>query len=209
MTPAQDAPAKVAELLARGEPVPDAAFDELYPTAVRQASSVCWTPVEVVRETLRLLRPTASTRLLDIGSGPGKFCAIAALIAPGQYLGIERSPELHEVAVETRRKLGAERAAFLLGDALDLDWSHYDVLYFYNPFQEFLARSLVAAMGLSVAPVDDWARCARAAHMRLHQLAPGTRVVLFNGYGMDLPVGYEQLAGGRGGALTLWQKAPG
>ncbi len=209
MVPARDAAAKVAEVLTRGEPVSDAAFDELFPSAVRQASVVCWTPVEVVREVVRLIRPTESTRLLDIGSGPGKFCSIAALLAPGSYTGIERSPELHQVAVETRRRLGAERATLLLGDALDLDWGNYDVLYFFNPFQEFLARSLVDAMGLSVAPVEDWARCARATHMRLHQLAPGTRVVLLNGYGMDLPVGYEQIAVGRGTALAVWQKAAG
>ena len=145
--PPAPAPNAIAAELRRGAAVSDAAFDQVYPGDVRDISGSCWTPLAVVEQVVGLIAPTAETRVLDVGSGVGKFCIGASLLGPGSYTGVERRADRHEIAVRAQQQLGAERAVLVQGDALDLDWSVYDVLYFYNPFLELVSR-------LAGSPVD-------------------------------------------------------
>src|SRR5207253_2009759 len=86
----------------------------------------------------RLLRPRPGERVLDVGSGSGKFCVVGSLATPGVFVGVEhREPLVHE-ARRLARLFGARRGRFLHGDALALDWASYRCLYFYNPFAQTL-----------------------------------------------------------------------
>jgi hypothetical protein len=73
--------------------------------------------------------------VLDVGSGPGKFCLVAAASAPRLSLvGVERRPHLVAIA-----RLLAEKAvqvAFRVGDAPRVTWSECDAFYVFNSFAE-------------------------------------------------------------------------
>ena len=42
-----------------------------------------WTPVHVARRAAQFLVTGPETRVLDVGSGPGKFCLVGALATQG------------------------------------------------------------------------------------------------------------------------------
>jgi len=68
----------------------DAAFDWLYPEHLQLISIKHWTPLSVARTAAGYLNVPGS-RILDIGSGIGKFCLTGAHLYPAcQYCGVEQ-----------------------------------------------------------------------------------------------------------------------
>ena len=55
----------------------DAQLDALLPRVMRRVSSVYWTPVRVARRAAQIFDDLGVSRVLDVGSGPGKFCIVA------------------------------------------------------------------------------------------------------------------------------------
>src|SRR4051794_18508227 len=121
-----------------GEVVADRAWDQLYPAWVRELSHYHWTPVSVARRAAEWLATDAKTRILDVGSGAGKFCAGGALTSPAVFTGVEQRPHLVEIARQVARTSCIKRCTFVQGNARDLDWNEFDAFYLYNPFAEHL-----------------------------------------------------------------------
>lgn len=185
--------------------IDDAAFDGLYPEAVRRLSLVHWTPVPAALRAAAMLAPIAGMRVLDIGAGAGKLCCLGALAYPGTWHGIERDAGLVAAARDIARCLDVDGCTrFVAGDALAADWAGYDSLYLYNPFesQRFGGGFARAAAGIGV---DEQIAHTQA---RLAALAPGTRVVTFHGFGGDMPpeLALAALEEVEGGELALWIK---
>lgn len=199
----------VSGILRSGRLVPDETFDEIYPDVVRQASPVHWTPLRVCARIVELVRLRPEDRLLDIGAGAGKFCIVAAALTAAHVRGIERQPQLAEVAREAARRLGVdieiEEREF---DPLDTDG--VDVAYLFNPFTETIALPgprVTAADRFAKRTAEDIA----AAELFLEKARPGLRVVTFCGFGGAMPDDYERLAREvwDGGALEVWVKREG
>jgi len=202
---ATGAAARLCAALRDRAAVDDAAFDQLYPDAVRRLSIVHWTPVAVALRAAALLAPITGMRVLDVGAGAGKLCCLGAVVHAGTWHGIERDPALVAVAIETARCLGVERCtSFAAGDALDADWRGFDSVYLYNPFesQRFGGGFARAAEGAG------FAEQVAATEARLAGLAPGARVVTFHGFGGAMPPEFALAAieGVDGGELALWIK---
>lgn len=127
----------VRRKLRGGEIVSDETFDEVFPEAIRHVSHVHWTPVEVAFRAARLLAPTSSARLLDVGAGAGKFCLVAAATTGADVRGVERSPYLASVAREAARRMGVA-IDVRDGSFESEDPSTFDGIYLFNPFTESL-----------------------------------------------------------------------
>ena len=97
--------------------VRDSDWDLAYPWKYAELSSVHWTPISVARRAATLLSQRPKTRILDVGSGVGKFCTVAALTTPGTFCGIERWGEMVDIARATanRAQLSTERGSFTRG----------------------------------------------------------------------------------------------
>jgi hypothetical protein len=67
----------------------DRDFDLLYPPPIPSLSELHWTPIDVARRAARFLAPRPGTAVLDIGSGAGKFCLVAAVSTDGIFTGVE------------------------------------------------------------------------------------------------------------------------
>ncbi|MBI5596059.1 MAG: class I SAM-dependent methyltransferase [Elusimicrobia bacterium] len=198
--------ALVADLRA-GRDVADFRFDLLVPPGLRRLSVTHWTPVQVALRAAELLAPCAKTKVLDIGSGCGKFCLIAALSSGGRFTGVEQRPHLAATAKRVAGELGAARASFVSGDMADLDWTLFDAFYLFNPFYENLMRSIridetVPSTG------ENFARCVSTVQAKLGGARVGTRVAMYHGFGGDMPPGYEQVTREALGTafLELWVK---
>ena len=82
----------------------DEQFDDLYPVSVKSLTSEHWSPLKVARKVADFLAVDNSVRILDIGSGVGKFCLAAAYFKPKAFFyGVEQRKGLVSYA-ETARK---------------------------------------------------------------------------------------------------------
>lgn len=181
----------------------DADFDRQYPQPVRELSDIHWTPARVARRAVELLELDAASRVLDVGSGAGKFCLVGASHSEATFVGVERRRPLVEVAESVGRFLRLANATFLHGDAFGLDWSEYDALYFYNPFGEH-------ALGEDER-MDDFDRAVLLTQERLAHMPAGARVALYHGFGGGMPASWvpavREWCGT--GILEVWKKEAG
>jgi len=106
-----------------GASTTDRAFDELVPPDLRHLSQAHWTPVDVAIRATSLLAPTRHTRVLDIGSGVGKLCAIGALSSNATWCGVERHEDLVHAARRLTRGLGIANRLWIQRPHLRGAWS--------------------------------------------------------------------------------------
>lgn len=195
-------PGEIRAALARREPVPDAAFDALYPEELHARSQLQWTAVAIGLRAAELL--DGGGDVLDVGSGVGKTCLVAQLSTGVRWWGVERDAPLVEAAHGAAYRLGVrDQVRFVCAEAWDIDWQQFAAFYFFNPFPlpPEAPGNAFAHYGRFVA------ECVKA-EARLATLRAGTRILTYHGFGGDMPDGYrlehEEAAGTD--ALRLWVK---
>jgi SAM-dependent methyltransferase len=187
----------------------DFSFDRLYPAPIRAKSARFWTPVAVASRAAQLFASQNVRRVLDVGSGVGKFCLVAACACPDiDFIGIEQRPHLVDAAHLVKARLDARNARFLVGDIAEAPWLEFDGLYLYNPFEENVSRDgtqLDHTVELSEQRlVVDLGHVLAA----LVVAAVGTCMVTYNGFGGLIPTTYDLVHAERAGIdwLRLWVK---
>jgi predicted RNA methylase len=198
----------VIESIRTGALCEDAIFDRIYPEEIRRLSSVHWTPVRVARRAAELLTGGRSrSRVLDVGSGVGKFCTVAALSTAGRFTGIEQRPHLVELARAICGRYGVPRTEFRHANLVDVDWTEFNGVYLFNPFQENIPNSYVLDSSVELNPAL-YRRYVDTTLERLARMERGTRIVTYWGFGGRLPETYARVAReycGRGW-LECWVK---
>ncbi|MFO7303553.1 MAG: hypothetical protein DIU54_014160 [Acidobacteriota bacterium] len=200
---------RLARSLRTRRPVADEAFDCFMPPALQAVSSIYWTPLAVARLAARWLNEAGVRTLVDVGSGAGKFCVVAALLTRYSISGVERRGQL----VAAARDLAAlfdvdDRVTFIEGGVGTAEALAPDAYYFFNPFGEYVFRAV--EFDDDGIPTDEDVQRDLDATVGLLARAPaGTFVVTYNGFGGSFPPGYEQLVMARRlpGTLRLWKKA--
>lgn len=184
----------------------DAAFDANYPPAVRRHAFTHFTPLDVARTAAHFVAHRPSTRVLDVGSGAGKFCCVGALTTPGHFTGVERRPTLHAAARSLAKRLGIERVDFRLADVVTVDFAAYDAFFLFNPFFENL--------GLD-EPIDEafvlvkpqYERYCAFVRDQLSARPPGTRLCTYYSFSDDVPRDtYRQLPDTGVDKLLFWER---
>ncbi len=199
--------ARLRRSLEEGELVANRDFDALYPPRVRALSSIFWTPVRVALRAAELLAPAPGAHVLDVGSGVGKFCIVAAASTRAVVTGIEHREHLVRVARAAAARLQVD-ARFVHGDIEAVQWHRFDAFYFYNPFYEnvdCMGARIDAAVELSQRRFLVDVQIALEA---LTHAPDGTRVVTYHGLGADLPASYRLASSECAGtdSLKLWIK---
>jgi hypothetical protein len=199
---------KAIDEIRGGRDIPDVLFDLMYPPWARRLSEQHWTPIRVARRAVELLEVDASVRVLDVGSGVGKFCMVGALTTLGQFTGVERRPHLVALAEQLTTRYGISRTSYLTAEMGQVDWNAFDAYYLYNPFGEVFVDA-----SLRIDPSRRMSfECARRDIRRAKRMlagAPiGARVVTYCGLGDTMPSCYERLVweAVAFGDLSLWLK---
>jgi SAM-dependent methyltransferase len=170
----------------------DAELDALLPVVARRASPVYWTPVVVARRAAQLLERLGVRRVLDMGSGAGKFCVVAGARAPGiEFTGVEHRPQLVAIAQSLAADVGVANVTFSVGDATRVPWADFDALYVFNSF----AENVFAAD----AQFDRTVELSRARHIaevkrvarRLESAKVGSALLTYHGLTGPIPSSYE------------------
>lgn len=189
--------------------VPDRVFDELLSPMARSRSRPFWTPIGVAQRAAKRLAERGARRVLDVGSGPGKFCIVAACARPEvQFRGIEHRAELVEGATALGRRLRLDNLEFSCGDALAADWHGFDGLYFFNPFAEnSFAPEDVFDATVELSAVRLASELLRSTRL-LSSVRVGTVVVTYHGLSGPIPSSFELDFEERAGStfLRTWVK---
>lgn len=188
-------------------PVADAHFDSLLPARPRIRSASFWSAVEVAQTASRWLTTAGATRVLDVGSGVGKFCTIAALSTARRVWGLELRAELVAVSRQLAHRLRAE--VEILEEPMEsLDVSRFDGFYFFNPFAEHLMEPVERYDDQFPASPDGFLRDVSTVERWLRAAPLGTAMVTYNGLGGRIPLSWKveksRLVGGD--YLRLWVK---
>jgi cyclopropane fatty-acyl-phospholipid synthase-like methyltransferase len=185
----------------------DAAFDSLYSLRAQQLSSIHWTPIEIAKKAAaHLTGGEAGKNILDIGSGVGKFCIVAAHIFPDHtFHGVEQRKALIDEAIIAQNATRITNVQFIHANFNELDMDNYDHIYFYNSFSENLFH---------YKPIDNLIDCSEEIYNEyltrfyemLEDKPSGTRVATFHCSNEYIPPSYKRIQHVTGEALKLWIK---
>ena len=204
--PAPDFGALGARLREYG--VTDAEFDRVFPASARDVSSEYWTPVAVAQRAASLLVQEGCRRVLDVGSGVGKFCIVGAAFTGATFVGVEHRGHFVATAREAARRIGVSSAEFIHGTFDVVNVAEFDALYFYNPFEENLWPPYVQLDQTVHLSEGRFSADLELAQLMLAQAPIGTRVMTYHGLGDGIPAGYAlaRKEPHRSGYLKLWVK---
>lgn len=184
----------------------DASFHKLYPLSLHSFSKNHWTPLNVARKAANFLAAEKGSRILDIGSGIGKFCLAAAYFRPHAfYTGIEQRASLVDYSETARLKLRLENVSFLYGNFTELDFRQYDHFYFYNSFYENIAIAERIDENIPYS-VERYNQYRYYLYKQLEKMPSGTRVATFYGMDNQMPPGYHVGGSDLDDLLKYWVK---
>lgn len=181
-------------------------FNSLFPTAIQLAAKKHWTPLEVAKKAAEFLAINPKETVLDIGSGAGKFCLIAAHFYPEvQFVGAEQREDLVILSNELKDQLGLKNVEFIHENITNLDFKKYSHFYFYNAFYENIegTQKIDYKVPYSEKLYDYYNLC---LYKQLKKKPAGTRIATFHSLGNEIPDGYEVLQTNFADYLHYWIK---
>lgn len=183
----------------------DASFDYLYPNHIKELSQMHWTPVDIAKKAAFFLA-IPNARVLDIGSGVGKFCITAGAHFPQtQFIGIEQREELCSYAKIAKDEINVDNVSFIHGNLTDLDYDDYDHFYFYNSFYENIEPRSRIDYAVRTS-VELYERYSRFVYAMLDAKKSGTRLVTYYGRETQIPASYNLVDQAYNKMLKMWIK---
>ncbi|WP_215223865.1 class I SAM-dependent methyltransferase [Echinicola shivajiensis] len=184
----------------------DRDFDLLFPPKIRQLSSRHWTPLPIVKQTLEFLCQDENTKILDIGSGSGKFCLIGAMQSKCTFYGVEKRAPLVKISRKIANELGLDRRVIFLHSSVEeLDLKQFDAFYFFNSFHENL-DTIDAIDKDAVVNEEIYQSYTLYLKSQLDAMPMGTRVATYCSDSEAIPNSYLQRASLAKGKLVFWEK---
>ncbi|MHB1078908.1 MAG: class I SAM-dependent methyltransferase [Prosthecobacter sp.] len=183
----------------------DHEFDQHYPDHIREQSACHWTPTDVCQMAAQMLVEKPGTRVLDIGCGPGKFCAIGATTTLGHFTGVEQRSRLVKAARDLLERLRITRAEIVHGNITTISFAAFDAFYLFNPFEENILPMLRIDHDVEMESrlYDDYTL---HVQQQLEQKPLGTRIVTYYGSCAEVPECYTCVKTAYDGTLKLWLK---
>ncbi len=196
----------VADFLRLGMPVKDTEFDSIYPASLRKMSKRHFTEVDVAIKASQLLVTKPKQRVLDIGSGVGKFCFVASSSSEALYTGVDYRKHFVELCKDITVKYGFRNVNFIHADIMHIDFSKYDSFYFFNSFQEHTDRTAKLDDTIEVN-LEKFHTYTEYLKNEFDKLPDGTRIVTYHVYPNQIPSSYRLVSMHFDGLLTCWEKS--
>jgi SAM-dependent methyltransferase len=184
----------------------DAHFCQLYPLTVQRFDSLHWSPLQVISRAVKFLVNKPNAKVLDIGSGSGKFCLVGAYCKPSAFFnGVEQREDLVECAQTVRKKLGRLNIDFVHKNFTQIDFTEYDSFYFYNSFFENIEGTdkIDDSIAYSVELYDYYNLRLKT---KLDEIPAGTRIVTYKTLDQEIPDSYRLVTTEMENQLKFWIK---
>lgn len=183
----------------------DDAFDRLYPGHIVAKSARHWTPLSVACKAAEFLAE-AGARVLDIGSGVGKFCLAGARYFPeATFYGVEQRHELIMYAEDAKDYLHLPNAHFIYANMTQINFKEFDHFYFYNSFYENVDSEgcIDNTIDTSYSLYNYYTQYLLVA---LEQKPAGTRLVTYHSIEEEIPSSYCLADVSFDSLLKMWIK---
>jgi SAM-dependent methyltransferase len=185
----------------------DEEFNRLYPVAIQKLAQRHWTPLEVARKAANYLAANNKVRILDIGSGVGKFCLTAAHYKnKAFYYGVEQRKSLIEHAENARDSLQVSNVSFIHGNFTQLNFANFDHFYFYNAFYENLTYTDKIDDSIDYSG-ELYNYYNHYFYRQLEGKPPGTKLATYHSLEDEIPPGYYEVGSDFNNLLKYWIKA--
>jgi SAM-dependent methyltransferase len=195
----------IFELLRLSIDITDRDFDAIYPENIRRIASRHWSPVAVSKSASEFLVRRPGTRVLDIGSGAGKFCMVGAATTRGHFTGVEQRPGLVKLATNLCSRYDLPNAKFIHANMTSIDFRNYDAFYFFNSFYENINvhHRIDDSVALDVQTYE-----AHSMNMvqQLSRLPLGVRLATYSSPQSAIPGSFQLVDSLFYGSLDLWEK---
>ncbi|MDE3185332.1 MAG: methyltransferase domain-containing protein [Bacteroidota bacterium] len=186
--------------------VSDLIFNSLYPKPIQEVAEKHWTPINVAKKAAAFLATSENVKVLDIGSGSGKFCLIAAHEHPlTTFYGVEQRQHLVDLSTDLAKQLELENVTFTCDNICNIDFEKYDHFYFYNSFYENVpgTQKIDSTIKYSEELYNFYNRY---LYRQLKKKPEGTRLVTYHSFGSEIPAGYEVVNTDYNEFLKFWIK---
>lgn len=184
----------------------DEIFNSLYPLPVKNVAEKHWTPIAVAEKAAAFLAVSKEVKILDIGSGCGKFCLVAAHLKPQtNFYGIEQREGLVSLSEQLADQLQIKNVFFTCNNITKVDFGQYDHFYFYNSFYENIATAQKIDDNV-IYSEELYNYYNRYLYKQLDKKPAGTRLVTYHSFGKEVPRQYEIVHTDYNEYLKFWIK---
>lgn len=182
----------------------DKEFDSLYPHKIKMLSGTHWSPVDIAKKAIVFLGAEGKS-VLDIGSGSGKFCLIAAAHSSSKITGVEQRANLIQLSRKLALAYQLENLHFIHDDMINIDFTSYDNFYFFNSFGENINLKDRQDKESEIN-FDQYHLHIRLIRERFGKSPLGTRIVTYCGDFEEIPESYVLVRSTNNGKLKFWRK---
>ncbi len=196
----------IFKYLEKGISIEDDDFDEIYPNEIRPMAFTHFTPVEMAIKAAKYLVQKPGTKVLDIGSGAGKFCMIGSVCTNGHFTGVEQRDNLHELGIEIYKKHKLKNITFINSNINQIDFSSFDAFYFFNPFYENIIQfdKIDDTVEVETDLYDEYSNYVKN---QLDKMPSGTRLVTFFSAYDEVPKSYKLVSTVDRQKISMWEKS--
>lgn len=185
--------------------IEDRLFNTLYPSRIKKLSKRHWTPVEVAKLAADYLAERPGKKVLDIGSGAGKFCLIGAASTKGLFYGVEQRESLVKLSQKIARTHHVHNVEFIHSNITQIYFSDYDAFYFYNSFYENIECLLAIDTTIHLEE-KLYFKYSKYVKDQLKKTPIGTRLVTYWSVYTEIPKGFDLVFTAYNGKLNFWEK---
>jgi SAM-dependent methyltransferase len=169
----------------------DEAFDQQFSPSVQKLSKIHWSPLKIIKTAANFLAPHPGSKVIDIGSGAGKFCIAAAHYCPhADFYGIEQRKNLYHTSKRLKIRAGLNNVHFTHGDFTEINLKDYDGIYFFNSFAENLSSYGRIDNSIQYSP-SLYNYYANYLYKILEEKPIGTRLVTYHVDENEIPASYR------------------
>lgn len=184
----------------------DSHFNKIYPPTIQLLAQRHWTPLLVAKKAANFLGAENNVRILDIGSGVGKFCLAAANYKPGVFFtGVEQRKNLVHHAEAARAIFNFKNVSFINANFTQIDFRNYNHFYFFNAFYENLACTNKIDNSIDYSG-ELYNYYNRYLYKQLEKKPAGTRLAAYHSLEDEMPPGYHIAGVEMDGLLKFWIK---
>ena len=183
----------------------DLFFDTLSSKEFRNHSNVHWSKSTIIEKSVFYLKKNEVEKVLDIGSGIGKFCILGTKLSNISFTGVELRENLFNESQSIKKKHCLSNVHFIHDDIKNIDFSSFDAFYYYNPFCEHLATADIIDDNHELSE-ERYYEYEEIVLGKLNNLSIGTIMILHNSKSFTLSEDYTLEEIHFDGELTFWKK---
>lgn len=197
----------IIEKLKLSRIISDEEFDLIYPSNIQSLSTRHWTPVGIAKIVSDFLCCNRQLKILDIGSGVGKFCFVAASLHPRcDFYGVEFRENFIRLSNNIKNTYRIKNVHFFNKDILEMDFTRYNGIYFFNSFQERIDDTAIIDQHgeLSYGLYKEYTR---HLFFQFQSMPAGTRLATYHTADFYVPASYRLIEKSFDNKLKLYIKS--